>query len=70
MVKKYFTCFTNHSFISAIFVNVIGSKNDGVYIIQGSEISIAGGIINNFTRYGVISNGLFRINVTNVIIYQ
>jgi hypothetical protein len=39
------------SVISVISINVIGSKNGGVYTNEGSEISIVGGTVNSFTRY-------------------
>ena len=59
---------TSCSVILANNANATGSKNDGVYAIQGSEISIVGGTVNSFTRYGVISNQFSRVNATNVII--
>ena len=34
----------------------------------GSEISIANGTVNSFTRFGVISNNFSRINADNAII--
>ena len=49
--KSLYTCPINCSVISAISINVIGSKNDGVHTNEGSEISIAGGTVNSFTRY-------------------